>query len=52
LGATTAPPTILSSGMSWYLPLMMTEAGRRGRTMRFGIAVTSNKSKLNISFYL
>jgi hypothetical protein len=38
LGSTMTPPTILSSGMSWYFPFMMTEAGRRGIIMRFGIA--------------
>lgn len=39
LGVTSVPPTILFSGISWYLPFKMTEMGRRGNTVRCGAAV-------------
>jgi len=38
--------------MSWYLPFMMTEAGRRGITMRFGIAMAQAKRATKTKIFI
>jgi hypothetical protein len=50
LGSTSVPPTILLDGINWYFPLEMTEAGKRGKTMRWGWGRAAERFELFFFF--